>query len=92
MITPCVGERDGRKTSCPLALHGDAVPVVKVGKPGSRSFEAWNITSIRATGAVPSITQLLCGYYTDCVACPEQDSEDSLHEIWEKLVWSLHCA
>ena len=37
-------------TFVPMALHGDAVPVVRVGKPGVKSFDAYSISSLMAVG------------------------------------------
>ena len=47
-----MGRDNGEDYASLVALHGDAVPVVKVGKPGNRSVEAWQICSLFANGVV----------------------------------------
>ena len=43
----------------PISIHGDAIPVVRVGKPGSESLECISIQSLLAFGATLEINFLL---------------------------------
>ena len=46
-----------------MALHGDAVPVVKVGKPGVKSFDAYSISSLIAVGKTRAVKQDIFGFF-----------------------------
>ena len=47
---PMTKMRNWAQKAIPLSLHGDGVPVVKVGKPGSESFETYSMQSLWAKG------------------------------------------
>ena len=48
-----------KTTYIPRALHGDAVPVIKVGKTGTNSFEVTSISPLMAIGRTKAIKQLV---------------------------------
>ena len=67
----------------PLGLHGDGVPVLQVGKAGSKSYETYSLQSMLASGPTNEIKMLLFGIYGDNI------SESPMRVIWKRLTWSL---
>ena len=67
-----------------IALHGDAVPVLGVGKASTMSFDTYNIQGVWCSGPTLHVKQLLFGVWvgqvTDCTA----------GELWHIVTWSLH--
>ena len=47
------------KRAIPLTIHGDAVPVVRVGRPGCSSLECLSVQSLLADGATMRVKLLL---------------------------------
>ena len=38
------------RRAVPLSIHGDAIPVVRIGKPGTESLECISVQSLLASG------------------------------------------
>jgi hypothetical protein len=68
----------------PLALHGDAVPVIRVGKKGSRSYDAYSWQSIIARGTTLEIKHLVFGIFED------NKSDEAMKTFWNVIVWSFY--
>ena len=60
---PMTKMRNWAQKAIPLSLHGDGVPVVKVGKPGSESFETYSMQSLWAKGSTMAVKMLLFGIF-----------------------------
>eukprot|EP00969_Alexandrium_andersonii_P358556 15451247-Alexandrium_andersonii.AAC.1 len=88
---PLVSRPEWKTKAVPLSLHGDGVPVLQVGKPGSKSFEAYNFQSIWATGSSLKTKTFMFGVFGGAVASADDGDEgDTFGEIWKVLTWSLH--
>ena len=72
-----------RRRCIPLALHGDAVPVVRIGKSGTRSVDVCSVRSIFASGSTLLIKLLLWFIFVDNV------TDDTYQEIWRATLHSL---
>ena len=68
----------------PLALHGDGVPVLRVGKAGNASYDAYSTQSLWVQGSTLNCKVLVFGVFGDAVA------DDTYQEIWRVLCWSIH--
>lgn len=47
------------RRAIPVSVHGDAVPVVRVGKPGSASLECLSLQSLLAEGTTLRVKLLM---------------------------------
>ena len=68
----------------PLSLHGDAVPVLQVGKNGPKAFDVYSIQSLFATGTTLTVKLMLFGVWTVIA------TDSTWEEIWRIITWSLH--
>ena len=73
----------------PIALHGDALPVIKVGKPGTRSLDCFSFQSLMAAGSTMSIKILICKIFEQSKVKPLPGIRGSMDDIWKVIVWSL---
>ena len=77
----------------PIAIHGDAVPCIAVGRSGTRSFEAYSWQSILGVGSTAKLKQFICGVFEACIAKPtEHEGKDTMNEVWTVILWSLLAA
>ena len=60
-----------------MALHGDAVPVIKVGKAGTKSFDATSISPLMAIGQTKIIKRFIFGLSEQCKVTPTNGSANS---------------
>ena len=68
----------------PLAVHGDGVPVIRVGKKGSKSCDAYSWQSIVASGTTLKVKHRIFGIFEDSKTTSAMDT------IWDMIVWSLY--
>lgn len=85
---PMRSKRRWREFAVPIAVHGDAVPVLQVGKSGSKSFDAYSLQSLFASGTTLNIKLLMMGIFTSSLATG--DEQNSMRELWRITTWSLH--
>ena len=80
-----------KSTACAISLHMDAVPCLKIGKPGTKSFMVISLQGIVAHGRTVDVKHYITGYFSDNICKPSTDNgNDSDREIWRALLWSLH--
>jgi hypothetical protein len=72
-----------RRKAIPFAVHGDAVPVVAVGKAGTKSLDCVSIYSVLAKGS--SMTIQWWVFALRLQKCAPETSDAA----WKVLVWSL---
>ena len=60
---PMMQNLQWRTTDIPMALHGDAMPMIKVGKAGTKSFDATSISPLMAIGHTKIIKQCVFGLF-----------------------------
>ena len=85
-----------------MALHGDAVPVIKAGKAGTKSFDATSISPLMAIGQTKIIKQFVFGRFDKCKVSTtkgdvsnQQIIHDDASTTWHILrvvLWCLHFA
>ena len=63
MVGHPIHEKTNREQGYPIALHTDAVPTVKVGKPGTSSLDCISWNSLLVTGATLDIKFLIFLYF-----------------------------
>ena len=67
----------------PLSLHGDAVPCVAVGKPGTKSFDVLSLQGILGRGSTKELKLYIFGLF-------ELSKTDAgMDRVWKELNWSL---
>lgn len=82
--------RDGwTRRAVPIALHGDAVPVIGIGRSNSQSLECFSWQSILAYGPTMAIKFWACGVFEKNKHKHGEASEQTVHQIWQLLTWSL---
>ena len=81
--------KDWMKRAIPISLHGDAVPVVRVGKPASESLECLSIQSLLASGRTLEVKLLLYSMFEHSKVKDVAGTTDSMDTVWRVLVWSL---
>ena len=70
-------------------MHGDTVPVVQVGKPGTKSLEVLSWQSLLGNGLTMATKILMCAIFTQNNAKLDIDGVDTMDEIWTVLSWSF---
>ena len=91
-----------KTTYIPMALHGDAVPVIKVGKAGTQSFDATSICPLMAIGQTKVNKRFVVGLFEKCKVATSKgngqnkqiihDVNNTTWHIWRVVLWSLHFA
>ena len=99
---PMKQKPDWKTTYIPMALHGDAVPVIKVGKAGTKSFDVTSISPLMAAGQTKIIKQFAFGLFEKCKVATRKgkgknqqiihDDNSTTWHIWRVVLWSLHFA
>ena len=82
-----------------MAFHVDAVPVINVGKAGTRSFDATSISPLMALGQTNVIKQFVFGLFEKCKVATNRgngqnkqiihDDNNTTWHIWRVVLWSL---
>ena len=73
----------------PLALHGDGVPVIGVGKAASRSLDTYSMHGIWATGSTIQMKLLLYSVFEKCKVSGVDENTDTMKAAWKLLAWSF---
>ena len=85
---------DGRQKCVPLAMHGDEVPVMGVGKIWSRSALVFSWFSIFAQGSGSSSAEVMFyawGIFEKFVAKMEGSNLGTMETFWLIMKWSFTC-
>ena len=78
------------KTRCvPIAVHGDGVPVIRVGRAGSASLEAISMQSLFAEGPTARVKILLYSMFENNKLKDSAAGEGSMTRVWKVLAWSF---
>ena len=72
-----------------MALHGDAVPVARLGKAGSKSMEPYSTPKLLAIGETKVINTLNVGLFTNTMY---KRANGTMYHIWLTMLWSLSIA
>ena len=80
---PMKNRRNWKSQALPIALHGDVVPVLSVGKANPKSFDTYSIQGVFCRGPTLLIKQLVFGVWTN------QTTEFTAQELWRIVNWSL---
>ena len=86
---PMLTKHNWMRRAIPLALHGDAVPVVLVGKPGSESWYCFSIQSLLARGSSLKVKFLLHAVFENNKCKGHEGREGTMASIWKILTWSF---
>ena len=81
---PMQRRSDWESNAVPIAIHGDAVPVLQVGKAGSKSYDVYSFQSLLVSGPTVSIKLLMFGMWVTSA------DDETWKEVWRTLTWSLH--
>jgi len=80
-------KRTGWKSKAiPIALHGDAVPVIAVGKAGTQSMDNLSWQSLLARGPTMTVKFLAFSMFE------KSKTATSMDEVWRVLLWSFTAA
>ena len=80
---PMCDKIDWMRRAIPLVIHGDAVPVVKVGRPGTKSFDCLSWASLLASGHTLKVKNWMFGLFE------QNKGVDTMDEVWRVLMWSF---
>eukprot|EP00974_Lingulodinium_polyedra_P004975 467644-Lingulodinium_polyedra.AAC.1 len=72
-----------RHHAIPVMLHGDAVPVVGVGKAGTKSMDNISWHPLLAQGNTLAIKLLILSIFENC------KTEEAKVGMWEVIMWSF---
>eukprot|EP00959_Pyramimonas_sp_CCMP1952_P309646 6480016-Pyramimonas_sp.AAC.1 len=86
---PMCGRPDWTRKAIPFALHGDAVPVIRIGKPGSESLECISVQSLLASGPTLKIKLLMYAMFEGSKVKSQPGIEASMDTVWKNLCWTL---
>ena len=88
-LHPMAGREDWASLAVPIALHGDAVPVLAVGKAGTKSLDVFSWQSVLAHGNSLSVKSYVYSVFESNKATPQKHGHDTMAEIGEIVLWSL---
>lgn len=77
------------RRAIPLVIHGDAVPVIRVGKPGTRSLDCISFQSLLAFGPSLSIKFLMFSIFDKSKLKGFPNRTDTMIEVWKILMHSF---
>ena len=80
---------EGCHKAIPLAIHGDEVPVVGVGKVWSKTFLTWHWYSLMAAAATTSTTDLMIWLWGCFTVYLENAGSVTINTFLSMLSWSL---
>eukprot|EP00972_Heterocapsa_arctica_P083287 12272700-Heterocapsa_arctica.AAC.1 len=72
---------DWATLAVPMALHGDAVPVLAVGKAGTKSLDVFSWQSILAQGTTLQVKSYVFSMFEQNKAKTETHGRDTMAEI-----------
>ena len=82
---PMRARQDWQSTAVPIALHGDAVPCIAVGKPGTKSMDCISWQSLMASGATIDLKRLAF-----CIFEHSKSRDGTtMRQAWRILLWSF---
>ena len=84
---PMTSRRHWKRTHVPLSLHGDAVPVTKVGKAGTKSMDVYSTSGLLGVGTTRALKLYTFGLFTSTEV---KENRDTMANIWATLLWSLN--
>ena len=92
---PMIDRADWQKFAIPLAVHGDGVPCIKVGKAGTRSLDCFSCCGLAATGPTLAVKLVLYCMFLHSVVKEGEDlaiemDATTMEQIGNKLLWSFH--
>ena len=68
-VHPMTRTRGWEKVTIALLLHGDGVPVLQIGRSGTKSFETYSIQSVFTSGPSKVVKMLIFGLFANSI-CP----------------------
>ena len=74
--------------ACVFQIHGDAVPCISVGKPGSKSFDVYSSSGVLAQGSTIETKTYIFGLFDKCNVT-EPTTHCTMTHIWKIVFWSL---
>ena len=83
---PMTTIRDWKQTFVPLSLHGDGVPVTKIGKAGSKSMEVYSFSGLLGMGSTRATKVFSFGMFESSKI---KENDASMAQIWKTILWSL---
>ena len=81
---PMCAKADWMRRAIPIVIHGDAVPVVKVGKPGTKSFDCLSWASLLSSGHTLKVKNLMFGLFEENKA--NSNGINTMDEVWRVLM------
>ena len=78
-----------KRTYVPLSLHGDAAPITKIGKAGSKSMDVYSTSGLLGVGTTRALTLYTFGLFTTREV---KENKSTMSVIWATLMWSLQAA
>jgi hypothetical protein len=89
---PMKRRKGWKRKAIPITIHGDGVPIIAVGKPGTKSFDNISWQSLLACGSALSIKLWITGVFLQNLCTSENQDCDTMEQIWTVIVWSLRAA
>ena len=80
--------KDWKTKAVPITMHGDGVPVVGVGKPGTKSLEIVSWCSLFGTGSTVQFNFYSFSIFKD--SCSETFNGNTFARLWKIFSWSLY--
>ena len=80
---------DWQKWAIPIALHGDAVPVVRVGKPGTSSLDCLSFQSLIPNGTTMDLKLPMFCVFEKNKLPGVGGMISTMDAVWTILAWSL---
>ena len=74
---------DWRSTCIPISFHGDAVPVISVGKPGTKSLDTYSMQGLLASGPTLHVKHLVFSVFE------KNKTKELMDQIMKIIAWSF---
>jgi len=83
------GRPDWKKFAIPYAIHGDAVPVTRVGKAGTASCDVVSSQSLLQYGSSLDVKNVIFAIFLENVATVPEHGVSTMDRVWKIIHWSL---
>ena len=80
---------DWKQKAIPIAIHGDGVGAIAVGKAGTKSIDVLSFQSILGRGAHTLVKLWMFALWSLCQAKRTDSDYDTMDEVWTVILWSF---
>lgn len=81
---PMLRKPGWEKKGVPIAIHGDGVPCIRVGRAGTKSLDAYSWHGLMGSQSTLFVKHYIISVFTASM------TEKTMDQVWMVISWSLH--